>query len=79
MQLIILEKMCFIIWRTNADLFAMWEEDIKVDSKEMGREGMVWLRIGSSGGSFVDTLTFCYHFISVTARISFSRRPCSME
>jgi hypothetical protein len=28
----------------------MWEDNIKMDLREMGRTGFSWLRIGSSGG-----------------------------
>jgi hypothetical protein len=28
----------------------MWEDNIKIDLREMGRTGFSWLMIGSSGG-----------------------------
>jgi hypothetical protein len=32
----------------------MWEDNIKIDLREMGvvRTGLIWLRIGTSGGLF---------------------------
>jgi hypothetical protein len=34
----------------------MWEDNIKMDYREIGWTGLIWLRIGASGRALVNTL-----------------------